>query len=365
MIRPLRSTRIVIATVLLGLLGVAGCAGAPADPGSQPPPTTAEGAGFPVTMKHKFGTTTIPERPQRVVTIGFNDQDYALALGVEPVGVREFLGYPAPDRPWAPEAVRGKRLPTVGAQDLDLEQVAALEPDLILGINSYIDAEAYGLLNGIAPTVAQTDEYADGATPWDEQTRQTGQALGRSDEATAIIERTTAAFTAAKQAHPEFTGKRAAFLLGSSASGVWSLGADDYRTGWLTELGFEVDATGGEISYEKLDTLDRDVLLGHRRGAADLGGVLRIFEVEDRDADPRIAAQIAILPPADDRAEEHVVSVAIDPHRRGLRRAVRIHRREHRVVTPVHQCTDLVVQSHRHLGSLRPDLRRSGQRRYV
>lgn len=270
MIRPLRSTRIVIATVLLGLLTVAGCAGTSAAPGSQPPPTAAEGAGFPVTMKHKFGSTTIPEQPQRVVTIGFNDQDYALALGVEPVGVREFLGYPAPDRPWAPENVRGKKLPTVGAQDLDLEQVAALEPDLILGINSYLDEEAYGLLSGIAPTVAQTDDYADGATPWDEQTRQTGQALGRSAEATAIIERTTAAFTAAKEAHPEFTGKRAAFLLGSSASGVWSMGTDDYRTGWLTELGFEVDATGGEVSYEKLDTLDRDVLLGEGVADADL-----------------------------------------------------------------------------------------------
>lgn len=221
-------------------------------------------------MTHKFGTTTIEKQPQRVVTVGFNDQDFVLALGVEPVGVREFLGYPAPDRPWAPESVRGKKLPTVGAEDLDLEQVAALEPDLIIGINSYIDAEAYGLLNGIAPTLAQTADYAEGATPWAEQTRQTGQALGRSAEADAIIERTSAAFTAAKEQHPEFAGKRAAFLLGSSSSGVWSLGADDYRTGWLVELGFEVVPTGGEVSYEKLDTLDRDVMLGEGVADADL-----------------------------------------------------------------------------------------------
>ncbi|WP_152360343.1 ABC transporter substrate-binding protein [Microlunatus speluncae] len=271
MIRPLRSTRIALAVLLLGLFtAVAGCAGPSAGPDSAPPGTAPAGAGFPVTLQHKFGSTTIPEQPQRVVTVGFNDQDFALALGVEPVGVREFLGYPAPDRPWAPENVRGKQLPTVGAQDLDLEQVAKLEPDLILGINSYIDEEAYGLLNGIAPTLAQTADHPDGATPWDEQTRQTGQALGRVDEAAAIIERTTAAFDTAKAAHPEFAGKRAAFLLGSSASGVWSMGADDYRTGWLTQLGFAVDATGGEVSYEKLDTLDRDVLLGEGVAAADL-----------------------------------------------------------------------------------------------
>lgn len=270
MIRPFRSTRIALAAVILGLLTVAGCSGTAAGPGSPPPvPATAEVA-FPVTMKHKFGSTTIAEQPQRVVTIGFNDQDFALALGVEPVGVREFLGYPAPDRPWAPEKVRGKQLPTVGAQDLDLEQVAKLEPDLILGINSYIDEETYGLLTGIAPTLAQTADQPDGATPWDEQTRQTGQALGRSDVAAGIIERTTTAFTAAIEQHPEFAGKRAAFLLGSSASGVWNMGADDYRTGWLTQLGFEVDDVSGEVSYEKLDTLDRDVLLGEGVAAADL-----------------------------------------------------------------------------------------------
>ncbi len=270
MIRLLRSHRIALAAVLLGLLTMAGCSGTAAAPDAPAPVPATDEVAFPVTMQHRFGSTTIEEEPQRVVTIGFNDQDFALALGLEPVGVREFLGYPAPDRPWAPEDVRGKKLPTVGAEDLDLEQVAKLEPDLILGINSYIDEETYGLLSGIAPTVAQTADYPEGATPWDEQTRQTGQALGRSDVAAGIIERTTNHFTVAKEDHPEFAGKQAAFLLGSGASGMWSMGADDYRTGWLTQLGFQVDATSGEVSYEKLDTLDRDVLLGEGVAAADL-----------------------------------------------------------------------------------------------
>lgn len=265
-----RSLTVLLLTVL-ALLAVPACAATtagPTDTGSAPA-TNGDGA-FPVTMTHKFGTTTIEAQPQRVVTVGFNDQDFALAVGVEPVGVREFLGYPAPDRPWAPEGVRGKQLPTVGSQDLDLEAIAKLEPDLILGINSYIDDEAYGLLSGIAPTVAQTADYPEGATPWDKQTEQTGQALGRSEQATKIITETRAVFDAAKSEHPEFAGKRAVFLLGSNASGFYNLAIDDYRTGWLTELGFELDTKGGEISYEKLDSLDRDVLLGEGVAEADL-----------------------------------------------------------------------------------------------
>lgn len=270
MIRVPRPARSFIAVLVLALLTAGGCANAAGEPepGSAPDPAT--NGAFPVTMEHKFGSTTIPEQPERVVTIGFNDQDFALALGVEPVGVREFLGYPAPDRPWAPEGVRGKELPTVGAEELDLEQVAALEPDVIIGINSYIDAEMYELLDGIAPTVAQVADYSDGATPWDEQTRQTGRALGLEPEAEAIVKQTTATFDAVVAEHPEFNGKRAAFLLGSSAAGVWSVGTDDYRAGWLTQLGFEMDETSGEVSYEKLDTLDRDVLIGEGVAEADL-----------------------------------------------------------------------------------------------
>lgn len=260
-----------VAAALLGLALLAAC-GTPnpeTDSASAGTPPSA-GSAFPVTVEHKFGSTTIPEQPQRVVTIGFNDQDFALALGVEPVGVREFLGYPAPDRPWAPEGVRGKEIPTVGAEELDLERIAGLQPDLILGINSYIDAETYELLSGIAPTVAQTADHPDGATPWDEQTEQTGVALGRRDRAAELIESTAERFDAAVAEHPEFAGKRAAFLLGSGASGVWSVGTDDYRAGWLTQLGFAVDDTSGEVSYEKLDTLDRDVLIGEGVSQADL-----------------------------------------------------------------------------------------------
>ncbi|GAA1834420.1 iron-siderophore ABC transporter substrate-binding protein [Microlunatus capsulatus] len=260
---PLRALRRPLAALVpLLLLVVAGCSSS--TPEAAEPAASASGAAdaaFPVTLEHQFGSTTIPAAPQRVVTVGFNEQDYALAFGVEPVGVREFLGYDAPNRPWAPEGVRGKDIPTLGSQDLEFEKIAGLAPDLILGINSYIDQAAYDKLAAIAPTVAQSADVAPGATTWQDQTLTTGKALGRDADAQALVERTEKAFTDAVAANASFAGKSAGFALGSSDAGTYSLGADDYRTGWLTELGFTVPEKGGEVSFERLDVLDADVLL--------------------------------------------------------------------------------------------------------
>ena len=47
---------------------------------SAPAPVEAPG-GFPRTIEHKFGTVTIPERPERVVSVGCSEHDVLLALG--------------------------------------------------------------------------------------------------------------------------------------------------------------------------------------------------------------------------------------------------------------------------------------------
>jgi iron complex transport system substrate-binding protein len=54
--------------------------------------------------------------------------------------------------------------------DINFERIAALEPDLILGVYSGMTARDYELLPQIAPTVAQTDRYIDYGTPWQEHT---------------------------------------------------------------------------------------------------------------------------------------------------------------------------------------------------
>lgn len=47
---------------------------------------------FPVEIEHKFGTTEIPEEPERVLSLGYQEHDAIFALGVEPIAVRYWFG---------------------------------------------------------------------------------------------------------------------------------------------------------------------------------------------------------------------------------------------------------------------------------
>jgi iron complex transport system substrate-binding protein len=69
---------------------------------------------------------------------------------------------------------------TVGdGEEINFEAVAALAPDLILGVYSGMTEREYSTLSQIAPTVAQTDDFVDFGVPWQQQTMVTGRTLGR------------------------------------------------------------------------------------------------------------------------------------------------------------------------------------------
>ncbi len=61
--------------------------------------------------------------------MGLTEQDYLLALGVAPVGVREWFGeYPGALWPWAREALRDEPLPEVlPVDELNFEQISTLD----------------------------------------------------------------------------------------------------------------------------------------------------------------------------------------------------------------------------------------------
>jgi iron-siderophore transport system substrate-binding protein len=257
--RPFRTVLLAVtATVLAG--GAVACGGSDDDNAAAAAPSSSDGA-FPVTIEHRFGTTEIPEEPQRVVTVGFNDEDFVLALGTTPVGVRENLGdYDVATRPWAQEQLAGAEAPTVGGQDIDVEAVAALQPDLIVGVYSFMDQAVYDQLSGIAPTLAQTDEHPDGGTPWQEQTLLTGRALGREEEAQQLVDEVEGRFQQTVSENPGFAGASIAVDLTGVGSGHYLLGSDDLRTQFFTDLGFTVPETSTDVSRERLDLLEADVL---------------------------------------------------------------------------------------------------------
>jgi len=175
-----------------------------------------------------------------------------------PVGQRENLGsFDAANRPWAQPALNGARPELVGSSQLDVEKIASLRPDLILGVYSYMERADYDALSRIAPTVADPQDGV--AVPWQEQTRITGQALGepaKADQAIADVERK---FAEAKAANPQFAGKTVAIDL-TGAGETTSLGADDLRSQVFTGLGFQVPPTTQTLSTERFGELNKDGL---------------------------------------------------------------------------------------------------------
>jgi iron complex transport system substrate-binding protein len=248
---------------------------------SDAPTTTATGggeaAGYPVTVEHAHGATTIEQAPERIVTLGYNDQDFVLAFDVTPVAVSDWYGdYEHATWPWAQERL-GDTKPEVlnkgtftGEANFNYEAITALEPDLILALYIDVDDTAYGLLSAIAPTVVRTADYPDFGMPWQETTRLVGQVLAQPDRAEEMIADVDQLFEEAAGAHPEFAGKTAAVAEQFEGGSSFVRSANDQRTKILTSLGFVFpddlaeltgDLDGAEVSDEQMALLDVDFLV--------------------------------------------------------------------------------------------------------
>lgn len=276
-------TRAVALAVALAALALGACGG----DGGEGDTASATGSAsapaddaFPVTVEHAFGTTEIPEEPQRVVTWGWGSADAAIALGVVPVAI-PFQDYGGDEQgvlPWIRDALeeRGAEVPTVlpDAQEPPFEAIAAAEPDLILAVYSGITEQDYELLSDIAPTVAYPDQPW--ATPWRDTIEIVGRALGRADAAREVLTGIDDRVAQAASEHPELAGKTVAM--------VWDTGDTFYvykpadaRVAFTLDLGLvsapSVETLAGSaqeddtfyftLSPERLGELDSDILVSY------------------------------------------------------------------------------------------------------
>ena len=259
--------------------------GAPAQTSVAAATTPSADAAFPVTIEHKYGSTEIVDRPERIVTVGLTDHDALLALGIVPVGTTEwFGGYPGAVWPWAQDKLGGTIPEVVGdSATINFERITALQPDLILALYSGVTEEQYELLAQIAPTVAQPADYVDYGIPWEELTRTVGRAVGQVEEADALVSSVEARFEEVRGEHPEFAGATA--VVATPWEGIYVYGREDLRGRFLTALGFEVpewvdevagEEFGGNLSQERADLLNVDVIvwLDAEDGEGPLGGPL-------------------------------------------------------------------------------------------
>jgi iron complex transport system substrate-binding protein len=194
-----------------------------------------------VTIDHLFGSTTIKAKPQRVVAIGGGDIKAAIALGVVPVGGVDWFGS-TEMRGWVKSALGDQPAPKlVKSFEPKFEEIAALQPDLILYVNTINDKKEFETFQAIAPTIAAPvgtkNVYG---VKWQDQVAEIAKATGTSTEGSEVIKQTEALLTDAAKANPEFAGTTiTAGVYTNAVLNAWL--PSDPRMHLLTSLGFKTN----------------------------------------------------------------------------------------------------------------------------
>lgn len=131
-------------------------------------------------ITHAMGTTEVPDSPQRVVILTNEGTEALLAVGIKPVGaVRSWVG-----EPWYDHIAAGMADVTVVGEEsaVNLEAIAALEPDLIIG-NKMRQEKIYEQLSAIAPTVMSERLRGD----WKVNMALYTEAAGKGEEGKAAL----------------------------------------------------------------------------------------------------------------------------------------------------------------------------------
>ncbi|AFT98838.1 ABC transporter substrate-binding protein [Nocardia brasiliensis] len=259
--KPVRRARwatVAVATVAL-TLGLTACGTSSDDGGS---------GGEPVTITHARGSTTVTGTPKKVVALGNQWLDTALALDVTPVGyIDNVAAVSKSTPPWEPKTLESaKSLSTTGNV---AEQVAALEPDLILVDPFIADQKTYDELSKVAPTLPALGK--DAVTPWPDLVTTLGKVLRRQDAAAKVIADVNKQIEAIGQANPGLKGKTfASTWLGSPTQLMVLTDPNDGSSKLFTQLGMTIPANLTEqpsnqgrlsLSPERVDQLSADLLL--------------------------------------------------------------------------------------------------------
>lgn len=279
--RPFSRRAALTGLTALGAVALSACQTGSGEPEDGASGATGERGEFPRTVKHAFGETTIDSAPERAATVSWANQDAALALGVVPVGMPtvEFGGNDNGSTDWFDEelaAIGGQAPEQYSETDgIDFEAIAALSPDIILGVYSGLTQEDYDRLSEIAPTVAYPEGTIAFGTSWQDTTRGVGEALGLEDRAEELVSELEGQLADAVEQNPILSGKT--FIYGTvdpEAEDEISIYTSlDNRPRFLSSLEMEqapavVEEEGPDPksffltwSPERVDELDSDILI--------------------------------------------------------------------------------------------------------
>lgn len=224
-----------------------------------------------ISIEDAMGTASVPENPKRVVILTNEGAEALLTLGVKPVGaVTGFAGE------WyehtKDELVDAK--PVGKETSVNVEAVAALKPDLIIG-NKMRHEKIYDQLKSIAPTV-----YSDTLRgEWKDNFRFYAKVVGKEAEGDKAIKDYEDKVTSIKENYKDKLDTEVSIVRFMAGKTRIYLG-DTFSGTIFKEIGFKRPETQqgtdfvNEIGKERLKEADGDVIfyftyeLGDGKGLA-------------------------------------------------------------------------------------------------
>ncbi|WP_104107648.1 iron-siderophore ABC transporter substrate-binding protein [Nocardioides sp. 616] len=272
----MRSLRLLVGSLGAASLLLTGCGGSTDDSdAAESTSDSSTSAAFPLTIEHALGTTTVPEKPERVAAVNWANHEVPLALGVVPVGMAAAnFGDDDGDGllPWVTEKLDELDAETPVLFDetdgIDFEAVADTDPDLILAAYSGLTQEDYDTLTEIAPVVAYPE--APWSTEWRDMITVSSEAMGMADEGEQLVADLEAEIDETVADAPGLAGKSAMFLTHvdtTDLSEVSYYTTHDTRAKFFSDLGLatpksietasaESEEFSGTLSAEQIDQLE-------------------------------------------------------------------------------------------------------------
>jgi len=235
---------------------------------------TGGSSGFPRTVRHEQGETTLDAAPTRVVC-GTDGSELCsvLALGARPVG---FGQRNDPLKPWLLPLASGLDSYDLAGVETNYEQLVAWQPDLLLVQQGFATAETMPRFSDIAPTIATS--FID----WRDNLRQVSESLGLEQRAAELVAEKESAIAVARERLSAAAGLRMN-VVSSFDDGTLYVLNDQSPAGKLAEaLGLAplpAQQAEGEaadqISTEQLSRVDGDLLLFQHYGEGDGSDALK------------------------------------------------------------------------------------------
>lgn len=274
-------------TLLIALaVGIAlvGCSGSGDDDGDSAATTTTrpaaseEATAFePVTIEHRFGTTEIAARPERIVSLDTQWTDVLTALDAPLVGHLRDTTLQE-DFAWQEGLDDSTPLIASSAADMGdlMEEIIALDPDLIVVTYLAEDQADVDDLTEIAPTISPlSDSQVD---TWQDIAGTAGQVLGEPEAADALIADVEGEVDAVAADLPGLEGRSFTFANYVPGDAMYVLSdPEDGANVLFGQLGLviapaildaEDDSPGRvKLSLEMVDLLDADLVMVLTNGA--------------------------------------------------------------------------------------------------